>query len=330
MNHEKTKFGLTSVTIRNFRCIKDITVHLDEKTTVLIGENNTGKTTFLDAIRICLERLHRYSRSIFHEYDYHFSCEDAAPTDADPIEITLSFVEPEPDSWDVEIIREFDDLAVINDSGCYEIRFRLRSLFDSGTAEFVLEWEFLDAQGNTIPKTVRSASKLMTLQRLAPGFYLSALRDAAKHFDVRGRFWRTFLKDSSISEAERQTMEREFARLNNQLINAHQPLGDVRSRLEDANRVIDLGSKDTVSIDALPTRMFELLSKAQVSLSAATGAKIPLGQQGEGVQSLAVLLLFSDSSITDCQALTPSLTRSQLLRNPKRTCIHPPFGLWRE
>ena len=47
---------LTNITIRNFRCVRDLTLDLDE-TTVLIGENNTGKTAVLEAVRTCLERL---------------------------------------------------------------------------------------------------------------------------------------------------------------------------------------------------------------------------------------------------------------------------------
>ena len=46
---------LSKVRVRNFRCIKDISVDLED-TTVLIGENNSGKTAFLEAIRICLSR----------------------------------------------------------------------------------------------------------------------------------------------------------------------------------------------------------------------------------------------------------------------------------
>ncbi len=311
MQHTETRFGLTSVTIRNFRCIKDITVYLDRKTTVLIGENNTGKTTFLQAIQICLERLGGRSRKVFDEYDYHLSSEDAAPANADPIEITLSFAEPAPDSWEAGIIQELDNLAIQNESECYEVRFRLKSYFNEQNAEFELEWDFLDAENEPLIGKNRTASGITTLQRLAPGFYLPALRDAARHFDVRGRFWRIFLEDSSIPDPERQAMEEEFAKLNNQLINAHQPLADVRSKLEDANKVIDLGSGDTVSIDALPTRMFELLSKTQVNLSAGTGAKIPVGRQGEGTQSLAVLLLFGaffDNKMSGLDSLAYPIT----------------------
>ena len=51
--------------------------------------------------------------------------------------------------------------------------------------------------------------------------------------------------------------------------------------------------EDIVSIDAVPGRLFDMLSKAQVNLNTGTGAKVPIGRHGEGTQSLAVLTLFN-------------------------------------
>ena len=85
---------LTSVRIRNYRCIKDISIDLDQ-TTVLIGENNSGKTAFLHAIRACLDELRSRSTRLFHEYDYHLPNRESSPVDSEPIVIELSFIEPE-------------------------------------------------------------------------------------------------------------------------------------------------------------------------------------------------------------------------------------------
>jgi putative ATP-dependent endonuclease of OLD family len=39
--------------IRNFRCLRDVEIPLDD-VTVLIGENNAGKSALLDALRLAL------------------------------------------------------------------------------------------------------------------------------------------------------------------------------------------------------------------------------------------------------------------------------------
>ncbi len=45
---------LSSLAVQNFRCLRDVTVTFQPGLNVLLGENNTGKTALLDAIRIVL------------------------------------------------------------------------------------------------------------------------------------------------------------------------------------------------------------------------------------------------------------------------------------
>ena len=301
---------LSTVTIRNFRCIRELSVELDD-TTVLIGENNSGKTAFLEGVRICLDQLRGRGGGAFQGYDYHLPSENAAPADAEPIEIELSFLEPVPEAWSHELNQELADIAVQRDDERFEIRFRLRSIFDRATGESSVEWAFLDEQGNPVTGTAEPVGQLTTLQRLAPAFYLSALRVASRYFGESGRFWRNFLTESSIPEADRRELEREFSDLNRRLVEAHEPLADVRSKLGDANKVMDFGSGDAVAIDALPTKLFSLLSRTQVSLASRAGAKIPVERQGEGAQSLAVLLLldaFLRSRLSNLDRLAEPVT----------------------
>ena len=281
---------LTTVRVHNFRCIKDLTVDLDE-TTVLVGQNNSGKTAFLEAIRICLERLRGREHGPFSEYDYHLPDDESTPADATPIEIELSFVETEAEPWSEGVVQALGDLLARDADGHRRVTFRVTSSFEVDSGEFVTDWDFLDANGNPLPAG-KSVGQLNMFQRLTPPFYLSALRDASRHFVAKGRFWRTFLAESGIPADEREGLTRALAELNERLIGAHQPLREVRTRLEDTGKVIEFGVNDAVSIDALPTKLFSLLSRAQVSLASRSGARIPVELQGEGTQSLAVLLLF--------------------------------------
>ena len=283
---------LTTVSIRNFRCIRELSVELND-TTVLIGENNSGKTAFLEAIRICLEQLHGRSRGTFQAYDYHLQDESSTPANADPIEITLSFVEPDVDTWHDELVQELAEIIVVRGDDRRQVRFRLTSRFDRETEESSVQWAFLDEQAIPLPGRSDHTGLLLSLQRLAPVFYLSALRDASRHFEASGRYWRTFLSESSVPEGDRRSLEKEFSALNSRLLDVHKPLAEVHSKLADANKVIDFGAADAVAIDALPTKLFSLLSRTQVSLASRAGAKIPVERQGEGTQSLAVLLLFN-------------------------------------
>lgn len=71
---------------------KPTNVHVDlDESIILIGENNAGKTSFMDAIRIALNRVNgRYS---FEDYDYYMDVQVLSPKDSGGIEIILIFQE---------------------------------------------------------------------------------------------------------------------------------------------------------------------------------------------------------------------------------------------
>ncbi len=275
--------SLTRVEIENFRCIEQLGVDLDE-TTVLIGENNSGKTAFLDAIRVCLDPSFRRKRRPFDDYDYRLSKVGASPAEAPPIRVELTFVEKEPGEWSAEQAQEFAEVIVRDPEDRVSIRLRVTSSFREGT-----EWKFLHAGGGSAARP----RQISLLQRLAPVHYLSALRDAEKNFAPRAPFWRDFLEESGIPEEERAALEKELRALNTRVVEKHGPLSNVRDQLEVVTRVIDFAVGPAVSVDALPIKLFALLSGARVSLAARSGAPIPLHRQGQGTQSLAVLALFA-------------------------------------
>ena len=201
------------------------------------------------------------------------------------------------------------------------VTLRVSSSFDHDAGDFMTDWDFLNADGNPLVGR-KSAVQLATLQRMAPAFYLSALRDASRHFASQGRFWKTFLVEIGVPEDDRQDLEAELVALNHRLIEAHQPLAEVRTRLEDARRVVEFGTEEVVSIDALPTKLFSLLSRTQVSLASRSGANIPMTFQGEGTQSLAVLLLFGAFLRSQLSDLDPDGAPITALEEPEAH-LHP-------
>jgi predicted ATP-dependent endonuclease of OLD family len=62
---------LRHVSIRNFRNLHNVSVPITD-TTVLIGENNSGKTGLLDALKLTLLRSQARGNP-FDEYDYHMA-----------------------------------------------------------------------------------------------------------------------------------------------------------------------------------------------------------------------------------------------------------------
>lgn len=280
---------LRKVTIEKFRRFERVEVQLD-RITVLIGENNSGKTSFLDALRLCLERILSRTRSTFEDYDHHLPDKDAQPGDAGTLSIVLDFAEEKPGEWSPELNQTIPNLIVVYPDNIRHVTLRVVSNYDKKTGAFLTDWEFLDPAGKPLP--TKTAQILLIFQRLCPIFYLPAVRDAIREFASRSSFWGPFLRNPSIDPKTRKELEEQLNALNEKVIDAHANLQKVKSHLSKTQKIVASGSADSVNIDALPGRLSDMLSRTQVSMTATTGAIIPLGRHGAGTQSLSVMFLF--------------------------------------
>lgn len=285
---------LTRLQIENFRGIKSLDLSLGE-TTVLIGENNSGKTTVLHALRACLQYLRGSGRStVFEDFDFYFDSDATDPTTAAPIVITLTFEESKPDEWSEEVERQLGgDASIVMlmaPDDHLRVQLRVTSEFSKVNQEIETSFDFLDATGK--PLAPKSRGRFSALQQLRPLFYLSALRDAGKEFSRTSQFWSPFVKNSQIDPAKKAEIEAQLQEINAEIIEAHGTFKDVRKHLSKVQDIVSLGRQDVVSVDAVPARIFDMLNRTQVSIASTTGARLPIGRHGEGTQSLTVLMLF--------------------------------------
>lgn len=285
---------LTSLKIEHYRGIKSLDLTLGP-TTVLVGENNCGKTTVLHALRACLYTLRSAGRaSPFEEFDLHFDSREADPTSAPPIVITLTFEEGTAGEWSDEVEQRLGGdggvIALMPPDDRSRVQLRVNAQYSAVTQEIETTFEFLDAAGQPLP--AKNRGRLTNLQQLRPLFYLSALRDAGKEFSRTSQFWSPFVKNSQIDAATKAAIETQLEDINAQIIEAHGTFKGVREHLAKVQELVALGGQDVVSVDAVPARVFDMLNRTQVSIASATGARLPIGRHGEGTQSLTVLMLF--------------------------------------
>lgn len=277
------------LSIKNFRGITDLALDLDD-TTIVFGANNTGKSTIMAAIHSVLSRAFGRKGGVFSEYDFHLSSKDGQPADAPPIEITVSFSESSEGEWPDDKVQQLGNVVGLNDDGLQIVTLKVSSAYDDGAGAFTSSFQFLDPKNQPYPP---NPNALRRLQQIIPAFYLAALRDAAKEFRPGSPFWGPFVKALKIDPAVRSQIENDIAALNKQVLDAHTGFESIRSRLGKSSGLVPLGGgTEPVRIEALPNKVFDILSKTQVLLSGTTGAPLPLAQHGEGTQSLAVICLF--------------------------------------
>jgi len=285
---------LRRLEIENFRGITKLDLAIGV-TTVLIGENNTGKTAVLDALRLALRSIKTRRGCAFEEYDFHLPAPKAEPSDSPAISIRLTFREDQPSEWATQQVAKLNRAKIlqIDGAGRSLVILKVGARFDASSQDFIQDWEFQNPQGAALSGL--SDTSLATLHSEVSYFYLSALRDASKQFEAKGPFWRPFLKESQLTPQRRAEIESKLAEVNELIVSSHTSFSQVVSSLKAVREVVSVanGTNDIVSIDAVPGRLFDMLSKAAVSINTMTGAKIPVGRHGEGTQSLAVLTLFN-------------------------------------
>lgn len=280
---------LKTITIENFRGIEKLSLQLD-RTTVLIGENNTGKTSVLECLNLCLGRGGSRRSLPFGEYDYHLKSKDALPTEAAPLVITLLFKEEAVDEWPEEISQGLEKTVLAPTDSLSEVRLQFKSHYDSKIKEYVFEWNFLNLEDK--PFAANTRRFLSELQQFVPVFLLTAVRDAGQQFQSRSPFWGSFVRNLQMDDKDREEIEAQIEEINQAVIASHKPFEEVKDRLSQAASLVPLDAADSACVEAIPARVFDMLSRAQVKLAATTGAKLPIGQHGAGTQSLAVVFLF--------------------------------------
>lgn len=312
---------LAEINIENFRGIRSMHLPLD-RLTVLIGENNTGKSTVLEAIRLVLTRGVSSRRAgQFSEYDFHLVDGHATPQMARPIKIILHFAEEQENEWPDAIIQQMNEVVQLSTDGLNHIWLQAEGVFNPDSASFETKWAFLNSSGAEL--ILKNSTPLNLISRFVPLFFLSALRGASQEFGQRGQFWSGFLKSIQLPEDKREKLEKMLQEVNTSVIGANTGLAEVTKKIADARRLVPLDSNDPVVLEAIPTRVFDMVGKIQVHLKSTSGAKLPLHRHGEGTQNLSVLMLFQAfAAVNLTEAYAPESTPVLALEEPEAH-LHP-------
>jgi len=185
---------ISKLHIRNFRCIGNLELSFDSGLNVIIGENNTGKTAVLDALRIILARGDERRDIWIGEDDFHV---DSTGKHASSIEIDVVFSKPS-----VEQQAAFIELLTVPDSGVPKLQLHVRYEWDEKKERVKVPtlWGG-ENEGQAVPGEV-----LQLLYHV----HLDALRDAAR-FIAPGRGSRIgeLVRKLEPNEATREVMEKE-------------------------------------------------------------------------------------------------------------------------
>jgi len=212
---------LREIGIKNFRSLVDVYFPISD-TTVLVGENNSGKTALLDALKAALPSNVAWRMKTFDEYDYHMDKDSDSPQTSEGIIINLWFREDESGEWPDSLVQSLHYIIQTDPiMDLDSIGLRLSSKYDEATKEIIPKWEFLTLDGQSLVGDGAHPSNLNTFLNYVRFFYLSALRNSADEFSPHSQFWGRILSNLKISEEQKITLNEELAKINEDLIKAY-------------------------------------------------------------------------------------------------------------
>ena len=293
---QESGIRIVEVRVRNFRSLKQVDVNL-APITILIGENNSGKTSFLEALHaaIGLGRRNILVEDIYlAPGEYKVPKERAVTIDIliRPVDAQGGIIDAFPaDSfwlglWGNGISQDDQD----NDF----VAIRTQTKWDEVRREYVTERKFLKDWQLEPSKWEESQVKdIAVFRHIEPlALYLiDAKRDIQEEMYNKNSFWNRLVSDLGLTDDKVERFEDRLGELNQEITNSSQVLKHVQTHLNELYQTISC-EQDSVFINPIPRHLRNLSKGADINFATRGAQTFPLARHGMGTRSLAVLLIF--------------------------------------
>jgi len=282
---------IDTVRVANFRAIKNLEVKLS-KLTMLVGANNSGKTSFLRALHLALG----YDRRIVTKEDVH----DDGTNDAHETEIVI----------DVRIIsvdengtrtKEFEEIWGTSDEFSAKVKldddsneffaFRTKYKYDNLTQMFKADVRILK-QWFDFENWIASNNEGNRLSKLdtVPLFFVDAQRDIQADLRDRSSFLGKMTNKPDINPADIEPIEKQIDELNEAIIKGSSNLKKLEENLKGLNKTVFSSANDGVKISPVNKKIRDIGRNLNIDFNDTGTQSFPLEYHGMGTRSWASLL----------------------------------------
>lgn len=280
------------VRIANFRSLRNVEVPL-ERTSVLVGMNNAGKTSFLRALHLALGQDRRsLTPDDFHSADSRQNSEAEilidfriVPIDADG-KRTAEFDQSWYDS-------DFGGDVVSTDASDNEfIAVRTRVIFDSVKNDFEIkrrllaDWPVFGAWQDATEK----GSAPRRFEQII-SFFMDAQRDLVSDLRDRSSYIGKLLSKIDISKDDIAALEDQLQHLNEEIVAKSEVLSHMRHALEGLGRTVP-SFGEGVEVTPVSKKVRDITKGLGVQFKDTSESAFPLDAQGMGTRSWASLLTY--------------------------------------
>ena len=258
------------------------------RVTLLIGMNNSGKTSVLKALQLALGDYSRY----LSEEDFYIGSDDKR---ADEIVVDVKIVPVDEqgdriDTFDDDWQREFEDRIQSDANSRQYVALRTRSKLDKGgfdTSYSVLRvWtdgnNWLNAQVE-IPN--KKFLRLNGIQFIP----IDAQRDIHQEIGEKSSLVRKVLSNIKYSKTEVDALEAMINELNDQAISKSNELATLKTNLENLNQSFESSGK--AEITPFPRKIRDLSKYFSAHFGEDASSTFSMEYHGMGTRSWASMLI---------------------------------------
>jgi putative ATP-dependent endonuclease of OLD family len=281
--------------IANFRALKEVSLKL-EPLTILMGSNNAGKTSLLDAINAALG----VSRRALAQDDVFVADTEASPPKDRRIVIDI-LLRPVDDSGQIleafpagSFWTELWGEGISQDDAQNDmVAIRTVGAWSDSQAEYVTQRRFLTEWRSSAEWLQAQEKGPVSAAQLSPIslHYIDAKRDIQDDLRRQGSFWNRLTEDLGLNDKDVEILEQSLTKLNDDIVAKSEVLKHIRQNLSDIRSVV---SAQNAGVDITPVarRLRDLSRGVDVTFSTHGTQAFPLARHGMGTRSLASLLVF--------------------------------------
>lgn len=280
---------IDKVRIRNFRSLKNVEVNLHE-TTILVGGNNSGKTTFLQALNIALG----VNKKLLTKDDLFIDKDGNQTDDTIIIDIRIIPVDEESqriEEFNAEWLGVFGSDAQLDGDNSFfglrtEIKFRNEGDRNDINHYFISNW------GN--PNPVESDKLTSSIHKAILVYFLDAQRDLEQDVKLRNSFFGKLATqlDKNYDATSVEIIKSLVTQLNETAVNNSEVLSHLKKELSKLNQTTQT-TGEGVSISPFPMKIRDLHKGMKVNFQDNGSDIFSLEYHGMGTRSWASILSFS-------------------------------------
>jgi putative ATP-dependent endonuclease of OLD family len=295
----------------------------------LVGENNSGKTNFLEALYLAIGAVRR---PVSEEDIYLAPTEIKVPRNRE-IMVDLLI---RPTDIDGTIVPQFPEgsfwlelwgngVAQDNEDNDF-VGIRTAVKWNPTQGEYLIERRFMKEWPDNLEdmKTAKITTLPVAMAKIEPLalHLMDPKRDISDELRDRGSFWHKLVSDPGLTEETIEELERRLTKLNEDIVSNSTVLKHTQERLEEMSNALDpLGG----NIEITPTaRTLRDLSKGMDLHYAARGSHtFPLTRHGMGTRSVAAFHVFRAYMIWRQQHSTSGKFHPMLALEEPESHLHP-------